>query len=203
MNQTNLMELLVNASKCTSWSQAETIQDKLVDATHGGESYPHCDSLDVGIRATCRILFRALWEDNRHLLPTCFPAFAIMCGNDPAILTDWDFYFAEIDWTVYGHTHKTAPAIHTFECSTWGWVKLSELAEIVGMKPSEVLHQYGELTTIYPYIAVCDRNDVSNTSIVSLIESVKIYEVVPFAKLDATFVPAGWSKAVLAAHRAK
>lgn len=199
MNQQHLMELLVEAATCTDWRRVNAIQVELEHATHGGDAdVIEIDDRQAGIRVVLGTLFVQTYQSNPAILPQLFPAFAVMCG------IDGDKYIvAHIDWSVYRDNHKTAPAIHTFECSTWGWVKLTELAEIVGMKPSEVLRQYGELNTAYPNMAICNARAVTDPTMSSLIQSVQHDEEISLATLGTLYVPAGWSKVVLAAHRAE
>ncbi|MBI4021586.1 MAG: hypothetical protein HY369_05065 [Candidatus Aenigmarchaeota archaeon] len=86
MNQTHLLELLTTAAASGSDAELGSIHATLRSAC--GHQHPVVGNF-------MSRLFDSATKHRPDLLPTLFPAFALLCGDrDPA------FDFADIDWTL-------------------------------------------------------------------------------------------------------
>jgi hypothetical protein len=95
---------------------------------------------------------------------------------------------------------KVMPAIHKFSLNKWGWVKLGELAEILELKPSEVISLYGALNKKAPdgILPVFTGLQIENMEMSVIIE--KILELENTGSMEAagtSYVPVGWVVEVL------
>ena len=98
MDQKQILSLLQEAASddCTS-RRANEIQCELEHATAAmtEKGYYAIDIPASGIQIVLAHLYLNTYQENRALLPTLFPAFAIMCGN-----RDKNSLLADIDWSV-------------------------------------------------------------------------------------------------------
>ena len=98
MRQIEIMELLGEAAgrRCTSARRTQ-IACKMAESLRSPEE--GMDSEDEGKLEAFNLVFTTLWErtaQNRPaLLPTLFPAFALLCGDK-----DDDVMLATIDWSL-------------------------------------------------------------------------------------------------------
>lgn len=95
---------------------------------------------------------------------------------------------------------KVVPAIYRFPFVGWGWMRLGELAEILGYKPSDVLRRYSALSkdASKGVLATTSGRGIENDQISRLIVVAEYYESIGKTEpVEAIFVPAGWCEDVL------
>ncbi len=79
------------------------------------------------------------------------------------------------------------PNIQPFKFGKWGWNKLSEVAEILGIEKEQVMSYYIALS-------------VDATTLVAIFEGDKSVYWFGMSSRIPTYVPTGWTSAVLRAH---
>lgn len=91
---------------------------------------------------------------------------------------------------------KVQPAIYKFDFIDWGWVLLSELAEILDTSRISLLASYGALSKDYP------RGILAATFGNTMIYIHLPVEEGRYIDMKGIYVPAGWANDVLRAFRA-
>ena len=98
MEQKLLKRLLEEAAhpNCL-WPQRNHIQRLLVRAAAGGDrEVLSTDDREAGIRTVLESLYVDTVRNRPDLLPTLFPAFAVMCGDRTGTIV------ADVDWSLIG-----------------------------------------------------------------------------------------------------